>query len=186
MKIFYFDTETTGLDHNKNAIIQLAYIVEIDGVEKEEGNILIQPGISDIVEPSALQVNGRTHDEIYKAPFLPPADAFAKIMDVLNKYIDRYDKNDKFFPAGYNVQFDCNFLSSFFTKNGNKFYGSYFEYLKLDPSSLLIFFSITSKVKLESYKLANVCKHFGIEINAHDAMSDIRATKMLAEKLKTI
>ena len=34
-----------------------------------------------------------------------------------------------------------------------------------------------------SHKLVDVCKHFGIELDAHDALSDIKATRQLIYKL---
>jgi DNA polymerase III epsilon subunit-like protein len=38
-----------------------------------------------------------------------------------------------------------------------------------------------SGVRLKNYRLETMCKHFGIELKAHDAMSDIEATKQLYE-----
>lgn len=43
MKILYFDVETTGTDSSKHEITQLAIIVEVDGVVKEEVNWRCQP-----------------------------------------------------------------------------------------------------------------------------------------------
>lgn len=42
-KIIYLDTETTGLDKEKNDVIQVAGIIEIDGKEVERFNIFCQP-----------------------------------------------------------------------------------------------------------------------------------------------
>jgi len=35
------------------------------------------------------------------------------------------------------------------------------------------------KLKLENYRLETSAKHYGIKINAHDALSDIEATREL-------
>lgn len=186
MKILYFDTETTGLDPKANGIIQLAYIISVDGKDREEGNLLIQPFPGDVISQSALDINRRTREEIFKDPFMDPRKAFARFIFTLDKYVDRYNRQDKFYPAGYNVGFDCDFLSNFFAKNGNKYYASYLNYLKIDPSCMMLLLDDKLKLNLQDYKLATVCKHFGISIEAHDAMSDIRATKSLIEKIRSV
>lgn len=185
MKIFYLDLETTGVDHLVNGMIQLAYIVEIEGVVKKEGNIFIQPYHTDIIELEALLINNRTKEELFKEPFIEPHDAFIQIIDILRHYIDRYDKKDKFYLAGYNVGFDANFLSRFFVRNGYMYWGSYFHFPKLDPMSFILFLvkaGLMDMSKLPNFKLATLCDFFDIKIDAHDALSDIRATKALIYK----
>ena len=185
-KVFYFDCETTGLYPRENAIIQLAYIVEINGDVKEEGNLLIQPDEKATIDTGALQVNKRTREEIFKAPFLPPREAYNQLMNVLDKYIDRYDKKDKFYPAGYNVTFDCNFLSEFMQRQGNPYFGAYFNGRTLDPRVLIAFMDYTGIIRgdlLLNHKLTSVCEFFEIKNEAaHDALSDIRATRQLMQK----
>ena len=181
MKIFYFDTETTGLQSYKHAIIQLAYIIEIDGAAKECGNLLIQPYPYDVIEMAALAINRRSLSEIFVPPFITPQEAYKQLISVLDKYVDKYDSQDKFYPAGYNVSFDCDFLAAFFRKNNNTFFASYFHFLKIDPSSALL---LLGKPELPNYKLATVCRHYGIEINAHDALGDIRATCELIRQIR--
>ena len=56
-KIFYFDTETTGLDPKRHDIIQLAYIVEINGEVKEEGEFKLQPIVHWVVIITANRVS---------------------------------------------------------------------------------------------------------------------------------
>jgi DNA polymerase III epsilon subunit-like protein len=106
----------------------------------------------------------------------------------LDTYVDKYNKNDKFIPVGYNVNFDIGFLREFFLKNGNKYYGSYFDYHFLDGMALTFFMRYIGKLNLENYRLETSCKHYGIEINAHDALSDIEGTRdlilQIAKELK--
>lgn len=181
MKIWWVDTETTGLDPHRNDVVSLACIIEIDGEVKEEFTLNIQPFDWDNVELGALKVNGFTVDQL--KTFMPPKEAHAKLCSYLKKYVDPYNRNDKFQPAGYNVGFDVNFLSSFFKKCGDKYFGAYIDYHKLDPSSILQLLQLKGEVKLPSYRLQDVAKYFGIEHQPHNAMSDIKATREIVYKL---
>jgi DNA polymerase-3 subunit epsilon len=181
-KRFYFDVETTGLDPKENDIIQLAYIIEIDEKIEKSGDITMQPFNYETVSDEALQVHGRTLEEI--KTYKKPETSYLELLGILSKYIDKYDKTDKFQPAGYNVRFDLDFLKEFFIKNGDKYFGSFFNYKTIDPLQILYFLDGIGRIKpLENYKLITVCEYFEIEIKAHDALSDIRATKELIEKL---
>ena len=113
-KIFYFDTETTGLNPKRHDIIQLAYIVEIDGEVKEEGQFKLQPMNYDTIDRGALEVNKITIEQLktYQQPKL----VHGQIVNLLDKYVDKYNKLDKFIPTGYNVQFDMDMFIRAVTK----------------------------------------------------------------------
>jgi DNA polymerase III epsilon subunit-like protein len=180
-KIFYFDVETTGTDPKKHDIIQLAYLIDIDGLEAEEGSLVMQPFDFKSIDPGALEVNKLTVEQLKSFPV--PKEVYRNICGTLSKYIDKYDKNDKFQPAGYNVGFDCDFFKEWFIKNGDVYYGSWFNWKKIDPLQVLYFMDGMGLISLPNYKLETVCEHFGIKIDAHEALSDIKATKQLIEIL---
>lgn len=174
MKILYFDVETTGLDSEENDVFQLAGAIEINGRIQEEFNFDIRPFNLANVSPEALQVTQKTFSELESYPnSVLIHDEFVRL---LSKYVDKFDKADKFYPAGYNVQFDIDFLRSFFFKCGDRYYGSWFNYRWLDPYPVLHILESLGYLKLDNYKLETVCDYLGIDIDAHDAMSDIRAT----------
>lgn len=185
MKILYFDVETTGRDPKVNEIVQFSAIVEIDGEVKEEVNWFCSPTNWDTVEDEALEVTGKTREELETYP--PPVSLMDGIKDLFDTYIDKYDTNDKFYPAGHNVGFDLDFLQEFWKKHGDKYgTGSYQNWRMLDSRVLAHFLIMSGKMpELPDMKLATLCKHFGIEINAHDAMSDITATRELIQKMLT-
>ena len=183
-KILYFDTETTGLDPLKNGIIQFSGIIEIDNKVEEEFNFKIRPFETDEINSEALEVNNVTKDQLKTFP--TAEKSYILIEKLFNTYIDRYDSTDKFSPAGYNVRFDLEFLSKYFTKNNNIYFGSYCNWRSIDALSLLYFLDYIGYLKLENYKLNTVCDYFKIPIKAHDAMSDIKATRNLIIKLKSL
>ena len=127
-KVLYFDVETTGLDAKLNDIIQLSGIIEIDGEIKETFNLKMQPFDWTTISSEALNVTGTT-DEMLKS-YGTPQKAFSDFIGLLSTYVDRYDKTDKMYAAGYNVQFDIGFLREFFLKNGDNMTKSNLEYLE--------------------------------------------------------
>ena len=66
IKKFYFDLETTGVDAFRNAIHQIAAIIEIDGKVKETINWNIKSFGGAIIEKEALEVGGVTEDQLKK------------------------------------------------------------------------------------------------------------------------
>ena len=180
-KIFWFDVETTGLDPKRHDIIQLAYIVEIDGKIVDENSFKLQPFDFDTIEKGALEINKTTIEDLKS--YQKPQIMHQAILSVLDKHVDKYNKMDKFLPAGYNVKFDMDMFRAFFFKNNHKYFGSYFGYHMLDPVPFLFFLELKGLIKLESHKLVDVCKYFDIKIDAHDALSDIKATRELIYKL---
>jgi DNA polymerase-3 subunit epsilon len=182
MKVLWFDTETTGLDPVKNDIIQIAGIVEIDGDVKEEFNIKCQPINYDTISQDALKVHGISIDQL--KTFQTSKDGKNEFLKIMDKYVDKFNKDDKFTPAGQNVQFDVNMLREWFIKNGERFgSGSYHNYHMIDTVTLARTMSYEKVFHLENHKLETLAKRYSIEIDAHNALSDIRATREVYKSL---
>ena len=168
-KILYIDTETGGVDFQKSALIQLSGIVEIDGIEQERFNFYVKPFVNSEITEEALQVQGRTFEELET-----------------DKYVDKYDKTDKFLVAGFNVNFDINMIKALFLRNHNSFLYSYIESASfvLDPMQIVTFLQEAQVLpKLENNKLGTLCEYFNIKFETHDSMEDIIATKALIKVL---
>jgi len=108
MKIFWFDTETTGLDPHRCGIHQISGLVEINGSIAEEFNLHLNP-LPCTVEPRALAVSGKTEKVMEDSP--PFTEGYKTLKKIFERYIDKFDKEDKFFVGGYNVRFDIDFLA---------------------------------------------------------------------------
>ena len=182
MKICFFDVETTGVDPEAQDIIQFAYIIEIDGKVKKQGSLFMQPFVYETISPKALEINGLTVEQI--KTFDSPEKVHRMTTQLFGRFVNKYDKTDKFYPAGYNVDFDIRFLKNFFLKNHDNYFGSWFNYRRIDPLPILYFMQYAGLIDLPDYKLATVCAHFNIELDAHDAGSDITATRKLIKLLE--
>lgn len=183
-KIFYFDVETTGIDPVLNDITQLSGMIEINGEIKETFNFRCQPINWANISPEALQVTGVSLEQLKTYP--KPSELYAELIHLLSKYCNKFDKSDKFYFAGYNVRFDIDFLNHFFRKQGDGYFGSWFNWKAIDPLPLFHYLEWRGDIALENYKLQTVCDHFGIAIEAHDALSDISATRSVIKELNKL
>ncbi len=184
-KVLYFDTETTGLDAGKYGIIQLAALMEIGGEIVETFNMKFQPHEGALVNPEALKVSGTDPEELKTRT--SSSDAYREFLKFLDRHIAKFDKTDKAYPAGYNVTFDMQFLEAWFRHHGNQYgTGSYQNWKMLDPLPLLRVWDFLGTIALPDYKLQTVCTAYGIALEAHDALSDILATReLLGRVMKT-
>ena len=183
-KIIFIDTETGGVNPEKSALIQLSGIIRIDKKDIEKFNFYIKPFENSEVNEKALEVQGRTLEELKTDKYVEEKEVYKQFIKLLDKYIDKYDRTDKFIVAGYNVRFDVDILKAFFQRHGNNFLFSYLDSSMLDPLYSIRLLQIAEVLPvLENNKLETWCKHFGIELKAHDSLEDIEATKKLIGKL---
>jgi putative exonuclease len=183
-KIIFIDTETGGVNPEKAALIQLSGIIRIDKKDVEKFNFYIKPFENSEVTEKALEVQGRTLEELKTEKYIEEKEVYKQFVNLLDKYIDKYDRTDKFVVAGYNVRFDVDILKAFFQRHGNNFLFSYLDSSMLDPLYSIRLLQIAEVLPvLENNKLETWCKHFGIELKAHDSLEDIEATKKLIGKL---
>ncbi len=179
-KIIYIDTETTGLDSKIHGLTEVAFIIEIDGKEVEKGLLQIDPlsYAKDIaIEQEALYITNKTLADIteYQDSYIQ----FREFMQILDKYIDKFDKNDRFTINGYNTNFDIGFIKEWFKDNQYNFYSTYFSYKELDVFALVKYLKYLGSINTRDDKLKTICDYFGIPFNPHNALDDIIATKKL-------
>lgn len=181
LKVFYFDVETTGTDPVKNDITQISGMIEINREIIQTFNFRCQPFNYDTISPEALEVTGIGVDELKSFP--DPREVYVSLMRLLGDFVNKFDRSDKFYISGYNVRFDVDFLYQFFKKNNDPYFGSWFNWKLIDPLPILHFMEYQGLIKLDNYKLGTVCNHYQVEIKAHDALSDITATRAVLAHL---
>lgn len=184
-KILFFDLETTGVKFWKNGIHQIGGIVDIDSEEAERFDIRVAPNPQAVIEKEALDVAGVTLEQVQS--YMPMREGYDKLMGILTRYVNRYDKKDKFYLAGYNnASFDNAFLRAFFVQNGDNYFGSYFWPNCIDVYVMATPHLFDKRPSLPNVKLMTVAKEMGIKIEEsrlHDATYDIELTREIYYKL---
>lgn len=196
-KLLFLDTETTGLDekdsdgftlvaHELHSVIELAVIVDIDGKMVDKACFYACPRENDNVDIKALNINGRTEEEIKAFP--PQIEMYKGLLQVLGKWVDPMDKEDKFQFVAFNSKFDENFIRQLFTDHNDKYYGSWFWNPTIDVLQLaaIVLMETGARYLMPNMKLATIARHLGIEPKEgsfHSALYDTRITRQIFYKL---
>jgi DNA polymerase-3 subunit epsilon len=152
----FFDIESTGLNVLRDRILQLAIIkFQKNSNQREELSMLINPGVP--ISEEAFQVHGISAKDLSNKP------VFAQVADKIFKFIGDADL------AGYNSnRFDIPMLVEEFARVGIDFDMAKRRtidvqriFYKMEPRTL--------KAAVRFYCQKDL-------INAHDALSDVRAT----------
>lgn len=181
MKFIYLDTETTGLNFKEDSIFQLSGIIKT--AEGEESfNFNMRPYKGKGLDATTSQLTGKTDAEVFAYP--DQAAVFRAFIKLLEKYVSKFDRSDKFFIIGYNVNFDIEFLREWFIFNGEKYFGSYFWNPGIDVMALAANLLVADRPYMKDFKLATVYEYVcGKTFNTHDAFEDIKATRELHDAL---
>lgn len=173
----FVDVETTGLDPYTCSIFQIAGIIKKDDIE-EKFNYFIRPYHGEQITEFASKKTGMT-DEILST-YPPQEEAFKSFINLLNKYVDVNDFNDRAFFIGYNSSFDSDFVREWFNYN-NTMYASYFWFPYIDVMAYAAIVLIGERARLRNFQLATVYKYMTGKLltGAHDAFNDIEATREL-------
>jgi DNA polymerase-3 subunit alpha (Gram-positive type) len=163
-KFVVVDLETTGLDKNRD------YIIEIGAVKIEKGKITEK--FSTFVScPVSLP------SEIVDLTGITENDLAGALM------IEEALKNLKEFMQGctlvaHNLPFDYSFL-----RNWGFWCGVDFNGFEKDALDTVILAKEVLKNEVENFKLSTLAKYFGIEFTHHRALNDAEATVKIFLKL---
>ena len=176
-----FDVETTGFKAGANEMIEISALVfdEENNFEfVSEFNSLVQPRRLGLIDPKAMEVNQIKLEDLMQAP---TSEA------VRGTFLEWWADLGigKVRPAGWNYQFDRDFLRIMF---GEAEYDSLFYYKAVDAYSIASFCQFLELIpKSLDLSLAEVTRELGITHKPHGARSDTYATwqviKTLTEKL---
>ena len=181
----WIDLETTGLDETKHGITQIAVIIDIGGVEEEELLLYVKPFPGDLISKDALEKQNVTVEELREYP--SAEEGYNKLIKIFKRYVNPYDKKDKFYFLGYNSPFDNKFLRAWFTKMNDNYFGSWFWNPPLDIMDRSMFYLKNVRFEMEDFQLFTVAEKLGVDLknlNAHNALDDIRVTKLMYDIIK--
>lgn len=147
------DLETTGLDIEKDSIIEIGAVRIRDGQVIEEYSTLVNPGF--VIPAETTHITGIHQDDLRNAPLLK-----AVLPDV-SEFVGNAP------VIAHNVSFDMGFMRRFGTLKSNLPIDTF------DLASILL-------PQVPRYSLSSLAKHFEIDLeNAHRALDDARATAIL-------
>lgn len=190
-KVLYVDTETTGTNEFIQEPHQISIFIEIDGSLREDHIFYAQPIHWDKVETEALDISGVTMEQLRAYP--EAGITYARMINILGRYVNKFDKNDKYVCAGQNVRFDMRMLNQWFQKLGDKYFYSWVNSrVTLDTLQPAQWFQFLETLPdMPNAKLISICEALGVPLEcAHDAREDLKATRILVkafmECMKTI
>ena len=154
------DLETTGLDPKRDKIIEIGAIKIKDGEIIGQLETFVNPGRR--LEERIVELTGIRDEQLKGAP---------EITDILPELIDFIGDD---ILLGHSVLFDYSFVKKAAINQRLKFEKFGIDTLKIARKFL---------PDLESRSLGFLCTHFGIEHNAHRALTDAKATSQLYHKL---
>ena len=178
-KILFIDTETGGLDPNKNSLLSIGLVVWDNGTITDSLEILINDGRLDVTE-YAIKVN-KIDIEYHKIIALNPSAAINRLNDFI---ASNFDSKKPVTLAGHNVGFDVAFLKRFYQLNGLE-YNKQFSHRVIDTSSILQFLYY-SEILQENISSSDAAfNYFSIPVEKrHSALGDARATAELFNRLR--
>lgn len=183
-KLIYVDVETTGLDPVRHGIHQLSGAIEIDGEVVEHFDHRVGLFADDKIDADAIAVSGITTAQL--AEYHQACEVYSHFIALLEQYVDRFDKRDKFHFLAYNAPFDAHFLRQWFVKNGDVYFGSWFWHPPIDVMGLAAMHLIDRRHELPNFKLATVAGALGIEVEngrLHDSLYDIHLTRQMFQRI---
>lgn len=185
-RIMLFDTETTGLDFDRCAVISFSATI-LDATLTQtvrSTTIYAQPFVGADVVPEAVKINGYNPELWTTRGAIQGEDLAAAILD----FIGTKDQNGvRLMMAGHNVSFDIDMLKATMRRSGKlKEFSAAVDFRSLDTVTLTMLFDLVMQGSLQStpYKLTTLTERFGVPHgNAHDAESDRDACGNLIGKL---
>lgn len=176
MNILFFDLETTGQEYKKNAVIEIAARLDVNGViiDKFERK-LFNPQTTTHLQ--ALKYNGTKLTELFNRP--PEVEALVALIDWLLEIQSKFQ--GELYLCGQNVYFDVNFLQSVLDRYNIEGISSLMSYKLLDTFGLALALQEVGKLKTKDnkLKLANIAEGLGIDLTGktlHTAMADVDVT----------
>ncbi len=176
--ILIIDIESTGLDYQRNELIELAGVLLDKKTLKEKKHFrsFIKPQHWRNRDPEAMAINKITWEELAKAPSLKT---------VINTFQKKF--GDKVILAPYGTIMDTAMLRVAYKKIGKKYPYDYhvFDVWPLCYTYMAKKKLLVNKKRFSGFSLNDIANHFKIKIpaNRHTALADCRLEAEVLRKL---
>ena len=169
-RIVIFDTETTGIEFEKDRIIELGAVSLERGTEVDSLNVLIRLPEGQTLPPFITELTGITDAQLLSEGVeqAEAVEAFCRLLEGAERPL----------LVAYNAQFDLNFLYHFLRPYG--------RVSVLRAPRLLDALTVNKDRRDYPHKLCNAIEAYGLEtqvVNSHRAVDDARATVALLESM---
>lgn len=163
--IVVFDLETSGLDKNRDYIIEVGAVKITNGKICDRFSTLVNSPQMEALSAEVEQLTGITFEQLKCAPL---------IEDALKSF---YEFAKGSILVAHNLLFDLAFLCNWGDRCGISF--DEFEKDAMDTISLA---EVILGDKIKSFKLSSIAQYFDIEFTHHRALDDAETTaKILLE-----
>lgn len=188
MKTIFFDVETTGIDPDKAAVVQIGAILDIDGEEVDRVNIKMIPHCGAEIDQKALAVIGLSLDEIMDpTDRVSPRAGYWQFMKLCGFAPgQRVYQQHRVNLAGYNsIGFDNRFLQALGRRAGDGYTFAKYHWPGMDVASQAAITLRNERMSLTNFKLMTVAEYLGVDVSgqAHDALFDVHVTRQIYYKL---
>ena len=155
------DTETTGLSHYNNEIIEIAAIRIENGKIIDQFQTLVKP--HNVISPNITRITGITNEMVKNSP---------DILNVLPDFLKFIGDSPL---IGHNITFDLRFLNSYLEENLTN---------SLADTMLIARKKLPN---LDNHKLETIVRHLNItDHQDHRALSDCNITNKVYEQLSKL
>lgn len=183
-KTVFYDMETTGIDPENAAVIQIGAILDVNGEEVDRIDIKLRPHEGANVDTKALAVTGLTIEELMEDPDrISPKEGYWRFMRFceFTPGMRVYAEN-RIHRAGYNIlAFDNKMLEALGARAGDNYTYAKFHWPGIDVASIACAALRQKRGRMKDFKLMSVARAFDIDTDgqAHDALFDVRVTRDL-------
>jgi DNA polymerase III alpha subunit (gram-positive type) len=184
--LIFIDTETSGLVAGRHTILQIAWVIERNGVILCEKTFDLKPSPDADLCLAALSVNNFTLERMQSA--CDPVWVLEQLREDVKKAVGG---KGALIPCGHRVSFDIDMLHALAVKHNAHWwlnFGNNDYVLIRKPLCTLAmchFLDSEGILHYTDYKLTTVCKELGVPLTeAHDALGDVQATCKVYHLLK--
>jgi len=179
VKRIFLDTETTSVNRMTCGVWQIGGIIEV-GKRCEEFLLECDIFSEDEVNKEALEMHKLSIEALAAKP--DPGRIFGQFQEMLGRFVDKFDKKDKFYFINYGAEFDAEVMRQWWLKNGDDYYGSWFWHPPIDVMVLAMQYLVGRRQEVRNFKLETALEYFKIPYDAtklHDALYDAQKAREL-------